>query len=661
MLLHDENEIRKSFAVFNDSFTEVRILKDKYSASGYFSDADSLLKAMKPHAKREDVNFCFIFNEIDSACNSRKQKDCFIEFTKECTKDDNICERKWLMLDMDCVKASGVSSTDAEVALAKEKAKDVYAYLKNNGFKEPVIAMSGNGIHLMYKIKLENDKENEILITDCLKALDILFSDKQVKIDTAVFNASRITKLYGTVARKGTDTSERPHRLSKILSVPEEIKVNDVALLIALAKTLPVAPKQPAYQNYSNNNKPQFNIDEFLSKYHIAVSQETSAGGMRKLILNECPFNSEHTGKDAAIFVQTNGAIGFKCLHSSCSSYTWQDVRKKYEPDAYAIRTTPRINSQKPVHIDKVPDEPDFYTADIITPRNKDNIVSIKTGFNKLDKRLIGLNKGDVSVVSGVNSSGKSSVICQMGLNIAQQKYRVAIFSGEMHENRVLDWLQLQAAGKQNTIQTSYEDYYYVKESDKKLINDWLKDKIYIYNNRKGNDINRILDSVHSCIRDKKVDLVVLDNLMAINLDGLSGDKYEKQSNFSKTIKAFGSDNDVHIALVAHPRKSIGFLRKDDIAGTADITNMVDNVFIVHRVNKDFIRLSGQMFGWKETDDIYKNSNVIEVCKNRDLGVQDLFVGLHYEKESKRFLNEPFEIKHYDWEDNIEYSLPFDI
>ena len=75
------------------------------------------------------------------------------------------------------------------------------------------------------------------------------------------------------------------------------------------------------------------------------------------------------------------------------------------------------------------------------------------------------------------------------------------------------------------------------------------------------------------------------------------------------------------------------------------------------------------MFGWNDNHDLYEFSNVIEVCKNRDLGIQDLFVGIHYEVESKRFLNSKFEVKHYGWElaleerhlDDMYAKLPFDL
>ena len=36
---------------------------------------------------------------------------------------------------------------------------------------------------------------------------------------------ARITKLYGTMTRKGDHTPERPHRRSRILEIPDELKV----------------------------------------------------------------------------------------------------------------------------------------------------------------------------------------------------------------------------------------------------------------------------------------------------------------------------------------------------------------------------------------------------------------------------------------------------
>lgn len=645
---YNELEVRKTFELMVDDLTEVRIIGNNITASGYFKDVDTLLKNLKQYENRQGLNFYFVMNSVNEGCYSRQQRDCFIEINRNnktpTTSDKDIVKRNWLLLDIDCERPSGVSSTDTELQKAKDKANKVYRYLKNEGFERPIVAYSGSGTHLLYRISL--DPSETQLVKDSLLALDMMFSDEEVKIDTSVFNASRITKLYGTMAVKGRNTKERPHRLSKIVNYPNEIKVNDAELLIKLAKNLPEPPKRTFQAQ-------EFDIDSWLSSNGIVVKEQANFNGGRKLILEECPFDSSHRGKDAAIFVLNNGAIGFKCFHASCSQYTWQDVRKKYEPNAYnrveVKRLEPRLNSLKKPELKT--NEPLFFTSTTIKPKDRSQIVSIETGITKLDKKIIGLNKGEVSCVSGLRGSGKSSLMSQIALEAVQRKYKTALFSGELSENRVLEWLQLQAAGKLYTQPTKYENYFYVDDKTKYYINKWLDNKIYIYNNNYGNDAQKILNSVEQCITKNKVDLVILDNLMSMNLESLSGDKYERQTKLVLGLVKYAQDNDVHILFVAHPRKSIGFLRLEDISGTADLTNAVENVFIVHRVNMDFKAKSKLTFGWRDDNDLYNYTNVIEVCKNRDLGIQDYFVGLQFEVESKRFLNEKYETKHYDWEE----------
>ena len=79
-----------------------------------------------------------------------------------------------------------------------------------------MLADSGNGAHLNYRIDLPNDDLSRALIKRALEALDLQFSDSVVKVDLTTHNAARIWKLYGTPAVKGDSTPERPHRLSHV-------------------------------------------------------------------------------------------------------------------------------------------------------------------------------------------------------------------------------------------------------------------------------------------------------------------------------------------------------------------------------------------------------------------------------------------------------------
>jgi len=50
-----------------------------------------------------------------------------------------------------------------------------------------------------------------------LKALAVRFNNSVVGADTSVFNASRITKVIGTVARKGIASEGRPYRIARLV------------------------------------------------------------------------------------------------------------------------------------------------------------------------------------------------------------------------------------------------------------------------------------------------------------------------------------------------------------------------------------------------------------------------------------------------------------
>jgi hypothetical protein len=84
----------------------------------------------------------------------------------------------------------------------------------------PIIADSGNGAHLLYRIDLPNNEESLAFVAGALAELERRYSDHAVKVDVTSANAARIWKAYGTVARKGDSIPGLPHRLSRILEVP---------------------------------------------------------------------------------------------------------------------------------------------------------------------------------------------------------------------------------------------------------------------------------------------------------------------------------------------------------------------------------------------------------------------------------------------------------
>lgn len=651
---------------------EIRILKGKQIISGYFKNADVLEKALKTVDLR-GANIFYTLNVINEDCYAREQKDCFRQ-SKTTTSDGDIETYQWMLVDLDPIRKTGISSTKEEVTYAYETAQRVINYLRERDFPAPIMALSGNGIHLLYRIALKNTPENAALIEKCLKALAIVFDDDKVEIDKKVFNPSRVSKLYGTTAQKGSSTDKRPHRMSRIISNPERFDIVKKEKLETLAAECPEEPKRMAYKTES-----KFDIDSWISDHGIEVESVKSWKDTTKYILKECPFDSNHKAPDACIIKQADGAISFKCFHNSCSGHDWHELRLKYEPDAYdhseddarieaGWKRYMQYNRQRQdvtYQEEQATERPSamFETMAEVLAKPKEERVCIPTGLKDFDKRVGGLAKGEISLVSGLRGAAKSTWLSQVLLNAVDQGYNTLAYSGELKDKRFYQWLSQQAAGKANVIQSKkYEGLYFCKDEIKNKIADWMGDHVHLYNNNYGSNFKAIAQSLREVISDFKADFVVIDNMSILDLSDITtdrrADKWDQQKIFVETLKNLSLICNCHICFVAHPRKAMGFLRLDDVGGSGSLGNLVDNAFIVHRNNTDFSKGYKAYRGhqWSINCD-----NVIEIVKERESGMQDIFIPLWYEKETRRLLNDPDEHIVYGWDDDGFIDIPEEV
>lgn len=195
-----------------------------HTASGYFDDPDKLAEALK--AIKTAKGIYFVPNPIEPALLARAANRLRKTPKGESTADTNITRRRWLLVDCDAQRPSGISSTDAEHTAASERAREIFVWLRERGWSDPIAADSGNGAHLLYAIDLPASDGG--IVQRCLQALAAQFDDDTVKVDQKVFNPARIWKLYGTLACKGDNTPDRPHRMARILSKPERLEAASI-------------------------------------------------------------------------------------------------------------------------------------------------------------------------------------------------------------------------------------------------------------------------------------------------------------------------------------------------------------------------------------------------------------------------------------------------
>lgn len=200
---------------------EIRAFQGKRTVSGYFDNGGAFVKAAR-RLDQEGYQVYATLNEVNPALFARAANR-LEEWPRTTTSDRDVVRRRWLPLDFDPVRPSGVSSSDKEHKAAQERATEVKEYLTGRGWPEPIVGDSGNGHHLLYAIDLPNDDASTALVKGTLEALAFKFDDEEVKLDTGVHNAARIWKVYGTTARKGDSVPGRPHRVSTLINVPTEV------------------------------------------------------------------------------------------------------------------------------------------------------------------------------------------------------------------------------------------------------------------------------------------------------------------------------------------------------------------------------------------------------------------------------------------------------
>lgn len=587
----DINEIRKTINVLkpNHQLFEIRIFgADKRRViSGYFTDAETLISALDKIDPR-GVNIYFTLNNVNEVLYARTQHNRFVANVIT-TSDSDINCYEWLFIDLDPVRPADVSSSDEELGKANELKDKVKDYLADVGFSAPIEAVSGNGYHLLYRIDLSCGDKDKQLLNDCLTALAALFNTDAVKIDTVNFNPARICKLYGTQAQKGADTKTRPHRMSKLLVVPERIQTNGRELLEEIAAELPEESKQPKQK--PSYIKKEFDIREWLFTHGLTYKEDIGRD-CQMFLLDECPFDHSHRNGDSKIFAYSNGAIAFKCHHNSCKGKKWQDVRLLFEPDAYDDDLSDeriedgykkhKKNKKKKEADMKIPLDGDEQPA-----KKKKEVRKLKTAealmakdlpdpvtFVGVDSELPLLVEG-TCILSAKPKMGKSWFALGMCLALA---------NGE-------DFLGY----KTRKCSTLYLDLETSEVLQKKRLGRYLKGKKVpknFYLETETDSINNgFVEQIESYLQqDPNIGVVVVDVFQIIRspAKNFKESEYEHAYRDITPLNALAQKHHISIILVSHDRKAVD---PDDpfsnILGSTGLQGAASQMIVMFKKKKD--------------------------------------------------------------------------
>ncbi len=333
-----EDDIRRTLAFYHPDGTAFELCgigTDRFPKAvdgGFFDNHEKAVEAACKLTRDHHAVYITI-NPVDAALLSRANNRIKSGLAR--TQDKEVPRLQRLLIDADPVRPSGTSSTDAGHDAASELCGRIKADLSATGWPEPLAGDSGNGGHLIYRLPdLPNTTGNIELLKACLQALAQRYNTDTHHVDETTFNPSRLSKLYGTWARKGDSTPDRPHRHARILSVPAHTEPVALELLKALAENAKSdRASDPQPKNAPGTGSGKFDLAAYLGKYGVNVKQVKPHGDSTLHVLECCLFDESHTDGEAAIGQAEDGKLFYQCFHNSCKGKTWHDARQKISGD----------------------------------------------------------------------------------------------------------------------------------------------------------------------------------------------------------------------------------------------------------------------------------------------------------------------------------------
>lgn len=265
-----------------------------------------------------------------------------------------------------------------------------------------------------------------------------------------------------------------------------------------------------------------------------------------------------------------------------------------------------------------------------------------------------------IEVEGGIYCVGKSmqpthnsTVASQIIINAIEHGHRCFCYSGELPNHLFKAWMNYQAAGAKHIFkyQTRWGDEgYNISDTNKKLIDEWYRDKIDIYDSSSidaDEDVS-LIELIDEMISRYLVDVILIDNLMtALDLDiSHESDKYERQSRFVKKLMAIAVKYKVLIILVAHKRKNnLSKNANDEVSGSSDITNLASATLSYGKIEK-----------------IDESQRELSITKNRLFGKTGSWI-MNYDERSKRVYGDKddkdreYSWNKTEWEDSTDYPF----
>jgi twinkle protein len=253
-----------------------------------------------------------------------------------------------------------------------------------------------------------------------------------------------------------------------------------------------------------------------------------------------------------------------------------------------------------------------------------DEVSGLLTPWSSVGSDLA-FRPGEVTLWGGVNGHGKSAVLGYAMLHGMIQGERVCVASMEMKPRATLERIARQAACNERPTGGFLTQF-----------GTWSDDKLWIYNHVGTVQRDRMLAVSRYCRNELGVTHMVIDSLLKC---GIAPDDYAGQKNFVDSLCSLARDTDLHIHLVHHARKSekeSNVPDKFDLKGAGEITDLVDNVLIVHRNKAKEADLRKDLTPEKR-ETVLAQADTVLICAKQRHYTWEGTVKLWFDPESLQF------------------------
>jgi len=598
----DAGEVRRAMSLFADHEhgTEFRAIPladgPPLSRVRQARDIDALIRSARAIAKGNTLYF--VLNPVRA------------NLVKAAEDSDVVC-RMWSFIDIDPAKADGVkvSATNEEKAQARALADEVDAFLSGEGFSESVLVDSGNGWYLIHRVEMPNTEESRSLMQRFLVTLSSRYTGTRGKIDTSVYNASRLAKLPGTWARKGPNATDRPHRMARIVRIPQTIAPVPAEAFLRIAGEEP--PATSTLRVFAPSSGAPYGAKAMAGEIgRILLAPEgernntyfKACANLAELVaggsLDESEMRSQMLLAAGRIGLESQESIA--TLESAIKAGS-RNPRRPPDPNHVNGKTP----SGKTVKVDGQPPWKVTYDDNTLAEGTPDKVLDgitledgphtklfeLRTMGSLLAKKfpeptwvIPGIMSEGLNLLAGAPKMGKSMLALNLALTIA---------GGGMALGNIpvdpADVLYLSLEDKQRRVQA--RAIKMLKAIDPKF-HDSIRKRLTIATNWPRQDDGGLQLLELWCRQVKSPGLVIIDvwNRFSPKQDGRRSG-YSQDSDDLGQVKSF-SDKRSLASLVVHHTRKPGAGKEDqdyvlEVSGTSGITGAADGIMVLLRARQE--------------------------------------------------------------------------